>query len=1343
VIGGTKAIGHFLRVYLEKAWQDGQISNYDPTTETYQLVILTTDDGLTSSPEPPPESPPEIPPPVTAIIDLKKIPHTWIDICHREKLPKSYSARGKLLTDSEQDVGKYVRAWWPLYHRDYYGKVLSYDPATGLHAVVYEDKDTRSVNMKEKDYEVLTSIPESVLVSAAGRSHSSAASIIGTWHRGIVQQNLKFSASEAQNKLPSLSSPGDTGVVTMRPDLSVGMPHNFSYHHADLVDTYFAEGGFSSLFQSLRDPSLTPPDALLIILHMKFIYALRQKIKKTVLDDLIWDAKELIPLAIWRFEENQIKQMTKSDLNIILNGLKDLVAIGCPTNCNIQREVDILHLALANKLLICSQIQKRFLGLSILREEIESAMPQILKYLPRQPKSNNFSSYRPTATTAAAAHLATIPKKSSLGVEYLEKWILDNNIFESIFLRSAHQELIAKSEFLIVFLAIRKSLGEDHLSAIWQSSIGGHEAVVRVIHQLILNVIPVLDPSLRIYLFNLISIIPFADYSEQHLHLLKSFTVSTVKLMQKDEIQNPQTHQPSSGHGADLTREEESVSAGAAAVANDDNLIGGTAGAAGGGRRGQVINAPQRNWLGFAVLWQFIQDQSASGANNQQILHVDVSLVDMAVDLLVDLLREEFKNDRDVVIQRCVQNIRTGTSVPVSAKILHRTLSLYPTSSGGWFSSVGRTGGKQITITTLIERINKQHNLIDCILEELEEYHGVFNDQTRSQSKEKLSSEEVNDFRIKSKGKIGRISHLHGMKERLKLLSVILCNSPISLHENHLSTLWKIFVTESLSVEVTDGFIRWLGSCLSLESKQFNNFLSIIIQEGEGASQISKLDILRLETASNGDFNSEKTTRAEDGEYPQSFEEGVLKSLLETKLGPLAASSSAMFSQFCRPTMAVFVIKLFLFVNTSSTTRSIRLENDSSWHRSVSVEPIGLALLWRLATDAEDDVVSDAASFLLIEIFQRMPISKVREADSIRGSFLQYCFSQISVSINLLQEVELSDENSVHPPLESPILTLRVKRYVSLMKYFVQRFTHSPKQFSRIVILSQRSQAKMFEVNVALDDSISILRSQASQRLQLPTESLVMSRTKLNPATNELGPLEKLDKDEVTLRAMKFRPLEYIVVTRLESVEEEKSAGPKEGTVGKVKKEDVILSKHLTSNFIPPLNPFEWLGMELDLHTDHILHLNEPVAALSESSPDAKQGSSKMFVMPKCPLLHHSDMVLENRGSVSSSSQHSRKSEHIARLAEYLGPYLVQHPDHFDHLLQMLDGYLSLKSEVTTTLQLPPDPPPSQTEEGMSAPADNEISMALWEVRLCSPFVFPHLRRWFNLFLPTSRCCHN
>jgi hypothetical protein len=963
--------------------------------------------------------------------------------------------------------------------------------------------------------------------------------------------------------------------------------------------------------------------------------------------------------------------MTKSDLNIILNGLKDLVAIGCPTNCNIQREVDILHISVANKLLTCSQIQKRFLGLSILREEIESAMPQISKYLPRQAKPSNFSN-RPSA----AVQLASIPKKSAVGVEYLEKWILENKIFESIFLRSAHQELIAKSEFLIVFLALRRSLGEDHLNAIWQSSIGGHEAVVRVIHQLILNVIPVLDSSLRLYLFNLISIIPFADYSEQHLHLLKSYTVNAIKLLQKDESQQPPTQQASGGQGTDATREESSLN-------TDDNLSGGSA--AGGGRRGQVINAPPRNWLGFAVLWQFIQDQSASGANNQQILHVDVSLVDMSVDLLVDLLREEFKNDRDVVIQRCVENIRTGTSVPVSAKILHRTLSLYPTSSGGWFSSVGRTGSKQVTITTLIERIHKQHNLIDCLLEELEEYHKVFKEQTRSQSKEKLSPGEVNDFRIKSKGKIGRISHVHGMKERLKLLSVILCNSPISLHENHLSTLWKVFVTESLSAEVTDGFIKWLGSCLSLESKQFNTFLSIIIQEGDGSSQCSKLDLLRLETVSNGDFNAEKITGTEDGEYPQSFEEGVLKSLLDAKLGPLAAASSNIFSQFCRRSMAVFVIKLFLFVNTSSTTKSIRLENDSSWYRSVTVEPIGLPFLWRLATDSEDDAVSAAASFLLIEIFQRMSSSKVKDADSIRGSFLQYCFSQISVSVNLLQEVELSvaDENSVYPLVESSILTLRVKRYVSLMKDFVQRFTHSPKQFSRIVVLSNRSLSKMFELNVTLDDPIFVLRSQVSQRLQLSPESLAMSRTKLNPTTNEIGPLEKLDKDEVTLRALKFRPLEYIVVTRLENVDEEKTVGSKEGTIGKVKKEDVILSKHLTSNFIPPLNPFEWLGMELDLHTDHILHLNEPVPSLSEPSRD----SSKMFVMPKCPLHYHSDMVLENRGSVSSS-QHSNKSEHIARLAEYLGPYLLHHPNHFDHLLQILDGYLSLKPEVNHRLIL-------------------------------------------------------
>jgi hypothetical protein len=1284
VIGRAIAVGHFLRLCRDSVWYEGQITNYDEASDTYDLRVIAIEDPergkptlyplVSSASLQPPESEEESspPPPTLAGVDLKRTLHTWIDVAHREHLPKSYSSKGRLLEDSEQDVGKYIRAWWPLYHRDYYGKVLSYDPVTGLHMVGYEDKDSRSVNMKEKDYEVLSPIPDSVLASASGRSPCSAAAVVGTWHRSNLQQNAKYAPPSDPNPEPvpvAMSPEGPPAGIFIRPDLSVSLPHSFSYHHADLVDTFYTEGGFSSLFQSLRDTSLPPPDALVIILHMRLLYALRQKLEKTVVEDLVWDAKELIPFTILRFEEHQIKSMTKSDLQVILSGLKDLVMVASPTNCNIQRDIDILHISLAHKLLTCSQIQKRYLGLSILKEEIESAMPQVLRFLSKPTKQIVTTNYR-----SPAAQLAAIPKKSHLGIEFIERWILENNIFEAIFVRSVHQELIAKSEFLIIFLALRKSLGEEHVNAIWQSSIGGHEAVVRVIHQLILNIIPVLDLSLRLYLFNLISIIPFTEYSEQHLNLIKSYTVQAIKLIQKEEALNSPSSGGGGAQGSDTPREED----GAVLLANGDseNLVGGN------GRRGQVINAPQRNWLGFAVLWQFIQDQSASGANNQQILHIDVSLVDMAVDLLVDLLKEEFKNDREIVIQRCVQNIRTGVSVPVSAKILHMTLSLYPTSSGGWFSSVGN---KSLTVTLLIERIHKQYDLIESILEELEEYHKVFNEQIRSQSKEKLSALEINDFRIKAKGKIGRISHLHGVKERLKLLSVILWSSSISLQEPHLSTLWKVFVTESISTEVTDEFIRWIGSCLSLESKQFNTFLSVIIQEDDGltSSQTSKLDFLRSEAHANGDFNTEKTTGPEDGEHPQSFEEGVLKQLLENKLGPLAFSSSIVFGDYCRRNMAVFVVKLFLYVNASPTTKSIRFEQDSSWYRSSSVEPIGLPLLWRLATDAEDAVVSDAASYLLIELFQRMPPSKGREADSIRSSFLQYCFSQISVSINHLQQVESNpdtdDTEIIHPPVQLSILSLRVKRYVSLMKNFVQRFTHCPRQFSRIIVLSNRSQAKMFELNVTLDESILTLRATISKRLQIAAESLVLNRTKLLPGTvSELGPFEKLEKDEVSLRSLKFKPSEHIVVTRLETVEAEKPTGvSREGAIGKVKKEDVILSKHLASSFIPPLNPFEWLGMEFENHSDHALHLNEPITSLSR--PDDLNQSSKIFTMPSCPLTHHSDMVLESR---NSNTHNSHKAEHLARLAEYLGPYLLKFPDHFDHLLQMLDGYLSLKSEV-------------------------------------------------------------
>ena len=69
----------------------------------------------------------------------------------------------------------------------------------------------------------------------------------------------------------------------------------------------------------------------------------------------------------------------------------------------------------------------------------------------------------------------------------------------------------------------------SHIECMWQSTRGCHEAVARVLHHLLLLIVPVLDPPLRGKLFNLISSTPFQEVSEQTLLLLKTFTIVGIE----------------------------------------------------------------------------------------------------------------------------------------------------------------------------------------------------------------------------------------------------------------------------------------------------------------------------------------------------------------------------------------------------------------------------------------------------------------------------------------------------------------------------------------------------------------------------------------------------------------------------------------------------------------------------------------------------------------------------------------------------------------------------------------------------------------------------------------------
>eukprot|EP01031_Cornospumella_fuschlensis_P006200 gene6200-7706_t len=200
-------------------------------------------------------------------------------------------------------------------------------------------------------------------------------------------------------------------------------------------------------------------------------------------------------------------------------------------------------------------------------------------------------------------------------------------------------------------------LHEQHLATIWQASKGKHEAIVRVNYHLLLVITPALDAQLRAYLFNLMASTPAQEYNEHILRLIQAFTVETLRGAKEDKRD-------------DTNFIDNSNSAG------DERVLSVTSGI---NRKGQVVNAPEKQWMGFGLLWQYVLTSAEENSN------IDPNLSSLAVELLVELLAEEFSEERDMVMQRCIDNIQVGVSVPISLTLLRSILSLYPASNKSWF----------------------------------------------------------------------------------------------------------------------------------------------------------------------------------------------------------------------------------------------------------------------------------------------------------------------------------------------------------------------------------------------------------------------------------------------------------------------------------------------------------------------------------------------------------------------------------------------------------------------------------------------------------------------------------
>ena len=91
-------------------------------------------------------------------------------------------------------------------------------------------------------------------------------------------------------------------------------------------------------------------------------------------------------------------------------------------------------------------------------------------------------------------------------------------------------------------------------------------------------------------------------------------------------------------------------------------------------------------------------------------------------------------------------------------------------------------------------------------------------------------------------------------------------------------------------------------------------------------------------------------------------------------------------------------LKLFLHVNLAN--RAIRLEDDGAW--LLQDETDGIIVVWRIAAEAENEHITEAAIALLVELHHRIS-SKLQQSVDLRGAFIQRCFAKLSHNIQRLK----------------------------------------------------------------------------------------------------------------------------------------------------------------------------------------------------------------------------------------------------------------------------------------------------------------------------------------------------
>jgi hypothetical protein len=113
------------------------------------------------------------------------------------------------------------------------------------------------------------------------------------------------------------------------------------------------------MFRSLSDPVRPAPLCTIIASHLQLIYQLRKVLRRSLVNNLVWEAKEGVPFAFSRYGDAQFKEFSRGHFEEVTGVLRELVMSTTTNVHGLDESLEYLRLSVSAKLLTCSQLQVR------------------------------------------------------------------------------------------------------------------------------------------------------------------------------------------------------------------------------------------------------------------------------------------------------------------------------------------------------------------------------------------------------------------------------------------------------------------------------------------------------------------------------------------------------------------------------------------------------------------------------------------------------------------------------------------------------------------------------------------------------------------------------------------------------------------------------------------------------------------------------------------------------------------------------------------------------------------------------------------------------------------------